>query len=73
MRQTWFFEKIKRNKPLSMLIKRQRKNIQINKNRNENGDITTDVVGGFCPAWFLQQLSPKEITKRSTLTINWLA
>ena len=30
------------DKPLSKLIKRQRENMQINKIRNEKGDITTD-------------------------------
>ena len=41
--KSWFFEKInKTDKPLFKLIKRQRKNIQINKNRHEKGDITTD-------------------------------
>ena len=38
-----FFEKINKiDKPLSKLTKRQRENIQINKIRNEKGDITTD-------------------------------
>ena len=40
----WFFEKINNiDKPLSKPIKRQRENIQINKIRNEKGDITTDI------------------------------
>ena len=40
-----FFEKIsKTDKPLSKLIKRQRKNIQINKIRNEKGVIITGTV-----------------------------
>ncbi|KAL6030600.1 hypothetical protein STEG23_036557 [Scotinomys teguina] len=39
----WFFEKINKiDKPLSRLTKRQRESIQINKIRNEIGDITTD-------------------------------
>ncbi|KAL6031701.1 hypothetical protein STEG23_031911 [Scotinomys teguina] len=43
--KSWFFEKInKTDKPLSRLIKRQRESIQINKIRNEKGDITTDNV-----------------------------
>ena len=38
-----FFEKIKKmNKPLARLIKKQREKNQINKIRNENGEITTD-------------------------------
>ena len=41
--KSWFFEKInKTDKPLSRLIKKQRKKNHINKIRNENGDITTD-------------------------------
>ena len=39
-----FLEKINKiDKPLSKLIKRQRENMQINKIRNEKGDITTDI------------------------------
>ena len=38
-----FFEKINKiDKPLARLIKKQRKKSQINKIRNENGEITTD-------------------------------
>ena len=38
-----FFEKINQiDKPLARLIKKQRKKNQINKIRNENGEITTD-------------------------------
>ena len=33
---------LRKNKPLSKLIKWQRENTQINKIRNEKGDITTD-------------------------------
>ena len=41
--KSWFLEKINKiDKPLSKLIKRQRANMQINKIRNEKGDITTD-------------------------------
>ena len=40
--KSWFFEKIcKTDKLLARLIK-EKKNNQINKNRNENGEITTD-------------------------------
>ena len=39
----WFFEKINKiDKPLPRLIKKQRDKNQINKIRNENGEITTD-------------------------------
>ena len=38
-----FFEKINKiYKPLARLIKKQRETNQINKIRNENGEITTD-------------------------------
>ena len=36
-------ENNKIDKPLAKLIKRQRENTQINKIRNEKGDITTDI------------------------------
>ena len=39
----WFFEKINKiDKPLARLIKKKREKNQINKIRNENGEITTD-------------------------------
>ena len=39
----WFFEKINKiDKPLASLIKKKREKNQINKIRNENGEITTD-------------------------------
>ena len=39
----WFFEKINKiDKPLARLIKKQREKNQINKIRNENGEITRD-------------------------------
>ena len=41
--KSWFFEKINNiDKPLARLIKKQRENNEINKIRNENGEITTD-------------------------------
>ena len=41
--KSWFFERIhKIDKPLVRLIKKQREKNQINKMRNENGEITTD-------------------------------
>ena len=43
--KSWFFEKInKTDKPLARLIKKQREKNQINKIRNENGEITTDNI-----------------------------
>ena len=41
--KSWFFEKINKiDKPLARLIKKQMERNQINKIRNENGEITTD-------------------------------
>ena len=41
--KSWLFEKINKiDKPLSRLIKKKREKNQINKIRNENGEITTD-------------------------------
>ena len=43
--KSWFFEKItKIDKSLAELIKKQREKNQINKIRNENGEITTDNI-----------------------------
>ena len=41
--KNWFFKRINKiDKPLARLIKKQREKNQINKIRNENGEITTD-------------------------------
>ena len=41
--QSWFFEKINKiDKPLARLIKKKRERSQINKIRNERGEVTTD-------------------------------
>ena len=41
--ESWFFEKINKiNKPLARLIKKKREKNQINKIRNENGEVTTN-------------------------------
>ena len=43
--RSWFFEKINKiNKPLNRLIKKIREQTQINKIRNERGEITTDTT-----------------------------
>ena len=40
--KSWFFEEVNKiDKPLARLIKKQREKDQINKIRNENGEITT--------------------------------
>ena len=41
--KSWFFERINKiDKQLARLIKKQKEKNQINKIRNENGEITTD-------------------------------
>ena len=41
--KSWFFEKINNiDKPLARLIKKKREQNQINKIRNEKGEVTTD-------------------------------
>ena len=41
--KSWFFEKTNKiDKPLARLIKKKREKTQINRIRNENGEVTTD-------------------------------
>jgi len=43
--KTWFFEKINKiDKPLARLIKKKKDRAQINKIRNEKGEVTTDTT-----------------------------
>ena len=43
--KSWFFEKINKiDKPLARLIKQERERIQINKIRNEKGEVTMDTT-----------------------------
>ena len=43
--KSWFFEKINKiDKPLATLIKKERERTQINKIRNEKGEVTTDTA-----------------------------
>ena len=43
--KSWFFEKINKiDKPLARLIKKKRKKTQINRSRNEKGEVTTDTA-----------------------------
>ena len=43
--KSWFFEKINKvDKPLARLIKKKRERMQINKIRNEKGEITTNTT-----------------------------
>ena len=41
--RSWFFDKINKiDKPLDRLIKKKREKNQINRTRNEKGEVTTD-------------------------------
>ena len=43
--KSWFFEKINKiDKPLARFIKRKREKTQINRIRNEKGEVTTDTA-----------------------------
>ena len=43
--KSWFFEKVNKiDKPLARLTKKRRERTQINKIRNEKGEITTDTA-----------------------------
>ena len=43
--KSWFFEKINKiDKPLARLIKRKREKTQINRIRNEKGEVTIDTA-----------------------------
>ena len=43
--KSWFFEKINKiGKPLAILIKKKREKTQINRIKNEKGEVTTDTV-----------------------------
>ena len=53
--KSWFFEKInKTDKPLARLIKKKREKIQINRIRNEKGEVTTDCRNTKHPKTLLQ-------------------
>ena len=61
MKQSWFFEKINKiDTPLSKLTKKQRENTQINKIRNEKGDITgTEEIQRIIRSFFRKLYSTK--------------
>ena len=43
--KSWFFEQINKiDKPLARLIKKKRERTQLNKIRNEKGEVTTDTA-----------------------------
>ena len=65
--KNWFFEKINKiEKPLARLTKKKRKKNQINKIRNENGEITTDnteiqrIIIDYCKQLYANQMDNLE-------------
>ena len=59
--RSWFFEKIKKIKPLSRLIKKKRERTQIHTIRNERGGATTDttemqkIVRNYCEVLYAKK------------------
>ena len=64
--KSWFFEKINKiDKPLTRLIKKKREGTQINKIRNERGELTTDTKKNqrSVRKYYKQQIGQPELDK----------
>ena len=60
--KSWFFEKINKiDKPLARLIKQKRERTQINKIRNEKGEVTTEIteILRIIRDWYMQLYTNK--------------
>ena len=73
--KTWFFEKINRtDKPLARLIKKKREKTQINRIRNEKGEVTTVTteIQRIMRDYYKQLYSNKIDNLGASLVAQWL-
>ena len=80
--KSWFFEKINKiGKPLARLIKKKREKTQINRIRNEKGEVTTDIaeiqrmMRDFCKQLYANKMDNMEemdkfLEKHNLLRLN---
>ena len=77
--ESWFFEKIKKiEKPLARLTKKKREKDQINKSRNEKGEVITDnaeiqrIIRGNCEQSYGNKMDSLEEMDRFLEKFNLL-